>query len=898
MDDRNCCWSKDPRLNTDLKIFQLLFTSWNQLDQLPSSSFSSTRLVAEVDDLARRILEMREDVCIIQGAIQKKDDSIPPSRLRQMLKDMVSKSCTMIDASLDTFVPKDDTSSKDADATLPLLAFLSTIPVYVAAAISGFTNPGDDYFSESLKRPSSYNRRPHSFSQGSDGTSDGESAMDMDDYDHDAMFNTLARLHACSDALGAAPTHPDWLDSSCSLRNSIEYDDIVALSEIAMRGLSRLMFVSMKQSKKLRTQVAEALCRNKGEPRMLSTLCVSLLELSNHAQGNSWENYISDVTDVPVAFMAEGERYTRDLDKIKASWVPNTGQRLRGYLQNGCLLKEFPWNETAHMLRAAGEWELLMSESLVVSCVGMICNSKDPDADLDDVADTDTRLLNAKAYMWKMVTMAAAQNMAPVAALLRFGISKGGRSRHPLSKKEVVHQDPHNLLPKHFFERPNSNLAPFSTSSTISTCLTLLARLSVDGDEMTDSLCNFISSHLVVDSRSFDKLKQLLKLRCSFVALHHLIDSTTTRGSKKKRKNAMDDDDGTSGIIDGLFYMIQVFGRTSTEYKTTSTSSPENRYPMLSAYFSKDCISIETLVEKTINFESILSQSKWTGKWTDFEEDRMETFEWFSVHRHTKTIIELVKLLFTEAIEQTVRCSIAELLSVMAQHEFYTAYLSKTMSLSSVCVVIPAIRQGLEDHFSKKGTSQKLLNDLEVGCTLSEHLSTILSLMLSLSPQLDSVHFGKAEDVLALLLKINWSTVKQPRNLINLILSYALRFNRLLELSKSMLSCVASVASSEQASEYLELLTAFFSAIKNLKMAMESGSNKDIGREVFDSEAESERQRELLAKLPKTCSYQSTPGFTQQHWYHCSTCGLTEDRGCCLLCALVCHSGHDVQYSR
>ncbi len=52
-------------------------------------------------------------------------------------------------------------------------------------------------------------------------------------------------------------------------------------------------------------------------------------------------------------------------------------------------------------------------------------------------------------------------------------------------------------------------------------------------------------------------------------------------------------------------------------------------------------------------------------------------------------------------------------------------------------------------------------------------------------------------------------------------------------------------------------------------------------------------------KRQARCSYVSTGGdFTEQHWYNCYTCGLTWDKGCCSLCALVCHKGHDVGYSR
>jgi len=51
--------------------------------------------------------------------------------------------------------------------------------------------------------------------------------------------------------------------------------------------------------------------------------------------------------------------------------------------------------------------------------------------------------------------------------------------------------------------------------------------------------------------------------------------------------------------------------------------------------------------------------------------------------------------------------------------------------------------------------------------------------------------------------------------------------------------------------------------------------------------------------VPRTCSFVETgEGFTEQHWYNCYTCGLLWDKGCCSLCARVCHKGHDIGYSR
>ncbi|MCI02286.1 auxin transport protein BIG, partial [Trifolium medium] len=36
----------------------------------------------------------------------------------------------------------------------------------------------------------------------------------------------------------------------------------------------------------------------------------------------------------------------------------------------------------------------------------------------------------------------------------------------------------------------------------------------------------------------------------------------------------------------------------------------------------------------------------------------------------------------------------------------------------------------------------------------------------------------------------------------------------------------------------------------------------------------------------------------EQHWYFCYTCDLTVSKGCCSVCAKVCHRGHRVVYSR
>ncbi|KAL9226491.1 hypothetical protein vseg_002298 [Gypsophila vaccaria] len=63
-----------------------------------------------------------------------------------------------------------------------------------------------------------------------------------------------------------------------------------------------------------------------------------------------------------------------------------------------------------------------------------------------------------------------------------------------------------------------------------------------------------------------------------------------------------------------------------------------------------------------------------------------------------------------------------------------------------------------------------------------------------------------------------------------------------------------------------------------------------------DDEDDSSCERVLASKV---CTFTSSgSNFMEQHWYFCYTCDLTVSKGCCSVCAKVCHRGHRVVYSR
>ncbi|XP_057963954.1 auxin transport protein BIG isoform X2 [Malania oleifera] len=63
-----------------------------------------------------------------------------------------------------------------------------------------------------------------------------------------------------------------------------------------------------------------------------------------------------------------------------------------------------------------------------------------------------------------------------------------------------------------------------------------------------------------------------------------------------------------------------------------------------------------------------------------------------------------------------------------------------------------------------------------------------------------------------------------------------------------------------------------------------------------DEDEEANNEKALASKV---CTFTSSgSNFMEQHWYFCYTCDLTVSKGCCSVCAKVCHRGHRVVYSR
>lgn len=73
-------------------------------------------------------------------------------------------------------------------------------------------------------------------------------------------------------------------------------------------------------------------------------------------------------------------------------------------------------------------------------------------------------------------------------------------------------------------------------------------------------------------------------------------------------------------------------------------------------------------------------------------------------------------------------------------------------------------------------------------------------------------------------------------------------------------------------------------------------SDGELGSIDRDDEDDGNSDKALASKV---CTFTSSgSNFMEQHWYFCYTCDLTVSKGCCSVCAKVCHRGHRVVYSR
>jgi hypothetical protein len=579
------------------------------------------------------------------------------------------------------------------------------------------------------------------------------------------------------------------------------------------------------------------------------------------------------------------------------------------------------WETSIAELRAGGEWELLLSEALTNSCLDVKEVLFDPESKGDLPTNSSGHESLIKAHLWRNILVNATSHLMPAAALLRLGLNKIGRKPHPFSFHEN-NQDPYDVAPLPFSERlSGTTTASLALRKVVFETLTVLSRLCAEGDDTLSATCHAVSAQLVVDTRSFDDLEGLQAIRCAFMGLERISDLS----------NKMSNDDAVEDVVpflvERLSSVIEDCGRIPKTKTTTTVESSEEFRRLLSFFGAPGVSAVDTVVENSVEVFNILT----AGNMKEPDEDSIDTYQWWDKERQTFAITDIVSALCGDSLranERTKAC-LALLLSRIADLETHPTFSSTGESSP---VVVPAIINAF-NSVEEKALKNLVLKDL---CCLSsppkmdllenlprlsyrKDLAVLFSFLLSSrgrSPVWQSNKFKRARLVMDTLLESfeGWSKLqhRDREHILDVLFLYGCRFNTLNEIGSKLIARASATSDQDQtgANSEIELLTKFFGYVRDLRAALspaKSGSKKSSTSSKDSKKKDSNKgkgsldgasETEQIEKYPRSCSFVQKSGFHGQHWYNCYTCGLVWDKGCCTICALVCHRGHDVSYSR
>lgn len=291
-----------------------------------------------------------------------------------------------------------------------LFASLEAIAHFISFGVASYTKPSDaDVFS--VSRAGVDHGRRHRFdSLGSDKEHSDQDSMDSDSED-DPATRIRERLQAACADFGAAPTHPDWLDTNCSLLFDVPPSDALEVARTAVGSLTNLLSTC---------QARYCLCLQKGLKSLRITQhCGTSDDRSNMIarklfvfasrygiEGNHPGSLFSSDDDndgyratkqLASLFNIDLDSLeiyvsgsdTENLDETKTAWCPNSTQRIVGRYQEWSKDSESPWLSgpsdsacSGPELRVDKQWEVLLATSLAAACRD-VCHENEAGASSD-----------------------------------------------------------------------------------------------------------------------------------------------------------------------------------------------------------------------------------------------------------------------------------------------------------------------------------------------------------------------------------------------------------------------------------------------------------------------------------------------------------------------------------
>lgn len=930
---------------------QLLFTAWNSLGMRDLWTAKSAPVwdgtvsgVKLSRDASTSLLELRDDMCLAYRLIRRvrrlppgnsfmnlieemesvgfgnKSSTDCEEQLKILLKAMVAKSSRWIENFFDEYVHIPE--SRHDSVPSSVFCVVEAIAVYMSFAISSFTEPNKDFFSSTLLSVVDRSKTTRARAYSSD-TENIDSEAESSVASQDALLETVERIHCVCDALGAIPAHPDWLDTECKLFAGITNQEATDCAEKALLVLTKLASVAITKVQFLhrRSLSWSSAVSQQGQPTdWMKQIGASLCWLHNYDTTSSQfgkGQYSNDERDL---YMDIGSLCDIDCHFIQAMlsqcvgrskhgarqrWSPLSAQRIIGKLQD--LLRSHTMYEfNREELRLGDEWEVLLATSLRSASMH-VHGDRTPDISLPAEAYQDL----TQAMRWLSICWTSIDTMVPTAALFRYALASCGRKSHPLSKicttvdsfKENRNNGVDNC-------RVNVQGLSSKQEDLVSFVLSVIARIP------PSPTCQMIASQLLVDTNSFAEMQGSYvtgKVLSVLVELNALAELPTTSLGKKATM---------SPFIGELFASV-----LSTYFSRMGQKLYEVNISCFSC-ISPDCaLFVDTIVADRVEVTSAQQAMKWRNLAGEIFVDVQYTHfdEALYYHRIQKGLLPLIwsNSLFTTA---KTRSYFVQVVSTLAAKE-YVGDINKKKNASRRWVILSPIIDilntidekviedlltkdvvGVSDSMTTLNASQSAPKSLALNETMfSDEIRENVCLLLLLLPLVtvrgsdSKKRFEKGQIVYDTLTNSeSFSSWKRESKIVHrkMIMYLAVLYS----CSNRKLGSLYSLMFDEN--KYMTSVTpsADLTGIENILLLLDI---LDELATVFSKRITSglafegkDGNRISALKVPTPCTFAIKSDFTEQHWYNCYTCGLESDKGCCTLCALVCHDGHDVSYAR
>lgn len=439
---------------------------------------------------------------------------------------------------------------------------------------------------------------------------------------------------------------------------------------------------------------------------------------------------------------------------------------------------------------------------------------------------------------WAFVADSAINALIPSSSLLYFLSSNAKRKRHPLKLVDscVDANDCSNISAFYHPVVTNAKLLPASSTQVVSRTLGIISQ---SFDLVADRVSEAIAANLAVQREDFQLLRAVATVRFAFAALRDLVACST----------------GSCKAVDSF---LPLFNLISSAIECGATSSHSSDRHMKIAIGIED-LAIRSIAPAEIGVREALAS-------------------WFPTG--------FIAASLGSCVQAIVACIWPD--SRIVDAESRLRFLQALVSLTSCDDVLSHLACEL-GRTSDSRLRSLIEHDIcgihgarsvEIACPTGPVAALLASTLTSMGPESAS----RAEFVYGIMEQYYGTWMHQGESqdvVLNLFLLLATRCRQLHIVGRKLVEDLAAGSSTHG----VAALAAF---LRGLRRRRQGDAESHHGDDALQPQQPQSRR----------CSHARHLGFVNQHWYHCVTCNLTGDKGCCTVCAVICHAGHEVSYSR